>query len=355
MTAGSAELGGRESEGLAPEQREHLLRLTDYAAKWATAELISGLLQHPKLYAALADGATPERAAALSGLTPRQVGSLLASLEVEQVVRQGPAGFVLTPFGRSLESLRGWLDLFTRGYGGYFHEAAAVWGGRVDPGWRDRREVGLASVRMSEHDALPLVIALMDELNPAATRIVDFGCANGAYLVRLCEQRPDLHGVGLEPDALLVAEARGLVAQRGLDARVEIVHAAAQDFVPAQAPDFVVFAFVLQELTEQISVQGTTELLRMLGRRFPAAHFLAVEVDGAGREDPERMRTQAQRRGYYNYYYLLHDLTEQRLLSFAQWRELFGAAGFAIARERSVDPSVDDTGLTTGFALRYQG
>jgi hypothetical protein len=79
---------------------------------------------------------------------------------------------------------------------------------------------------------------------------------------------------------------------------------------------------------------------------------IAVEVDAAGRDDLARLRAEAQRRGYYNLYFLVHELTAQTLLTLPDWRALFAGCGFAIAAERMCEPEVDDTDLTVAFALR---
>jgi 2-ketoarginine methyltransferase len=332
-------------------ERQHLLRLLDCVSRWATAELISGLLQNGELFSALAAGATLDELVGKSSLTHRQTASLLCSLEVEDVVRRANGMYRLTDFGLSLPSLRGWMDLFVRGYGDYFHRARELWRGELGPDLRNMLEVGLASAGMSHHDAIPLVISLIESTNPAGSHVIDLGCADGAFLVALCEHRPELTGVGVEQDPHLAGQARRNVEAHGLRDRIQVVEAAAQDYVPETMPDFLVFAFVLQEIVGQIGDDGAVELLRLVGERFRSARILVVEVDGAGREDLDLMRGDPHRRGYYNYYYLLHDLTQQRLLAFDEWRRLFRKAGLRVELEQPCDPTVDPTGLTAGFAL----
>jgi 2-ketoarginine methyltransferase len=334
-----------------------LRRLLDYTSKWATAELLNGLLQHERLYAGLGDGLDEQAIVAACGLSGRQVRSLMTALEVEGVVKRDGTAYRLTAFGQQLGSLRGWMDLFMRGYGSYYRNAAALWHGTVDPAWRRIRHVGLASVRISEYGALPALERLIAELEPDARVVMDFGCANGQHLVRLCQRSPGLRGVGVEPSADLCREAERLVREQGLEGRVRIVNAPAQDFEPGndERPDVVVFAFVLQELVEQIGFDALVELLDSLQARHPDAWFLVVEVDPGPRARPQEMARDPYLRGYYNHYYLLHDFTDQRLLGFVEWRELFTKAGLEVHREEAIDPRVDPTGLERVFALRSSG
>jgi 2-ketoarginine methyltransferase len=335
--------------------KDHLYRLLDYVSKWATAELVAGLVQHHELYDALREGVTVGEASKLTRLSHRQVASLLETIRVEDIVDLQDDRYVLTDFGRSVGDLRGHMNLIMRGYQGFFHHAEDLWRGKVDPEWRSMREVGIASAQISEYDTIPLVTTLLHELYPAGSVVVDFGCGNALYLVKLCEQEPQLRGIGIEADKALCAEAHRMISEKGLQTRVQIVNAMAQDYVPEVEPDFIVFGFVLQELLEWIGVNSLERLLDTLGKRFPRTWFIVIEVDAAGRERTDDMRNDPHMRGYYNPYYMLHDFTQQRLLTFDRWRELFRRVGFEIHRELPVDPAADATGLERAFALRYRG
>jgi 2-ketoarginine methyltransferase len=245
------------------------------------------------------------------------------------------------------------MELFVNGYGGYFHNAAQLWSGTIDPGWRNMREVGLASARMAEHDVVPLLGKLLPTLNPDGATVLDFGCGNALYLVALCKQVPSLRGVGVEPSQALCVEAERLIRQEGLEGRITIANSKAEDYAPELPPDFILFGFVVQELIEQIGVDSTVEMLRSLGLRFPHAWFVVLEIDSSARKSIEAMRNQPLLRGFYNYYYTLHELTAQRLLTFDEWRDLFGRAGFVVHSITPVDPEVDDTGLVAAFALSF--
>ena len=334
------------------DTRAHQLRVMELAATWATAELLSGLLRHPDLCARLRAGAPLDELTRVSGLAPRQLRSLLRALTVEELVEHDGDRYRLRALGRDAETYRGWLDLYVRGYRTFFHHAEDLWAGDLGDCRRDMHAVGVASNAMSDHDAIPLVLATIDDVCPKAERVLDVGCADGIGIVRLCQLRPELSGVGVEPDPDSAAAARRLADGAGVGDRVRIVTGELADVELEEPPDVVIFSFVLQELIGQTSEADVRALLADLGRRWPDAVVIVVEVDAAGRDDEELLRRSPQRRGYYNLYFLVHDLTAQVLLTFPQWRRLFAETGFTVAAEHVCDPAVDDTDLTAAFALR---
>ena len=331
----------------APFRPEHIERLLGYVRGWATTELLTGLLAHPDLLSALADGASLDRLESLSGLDERPLTALLHALALEDVVEHTGGAYRLTEFGRALVPMRGFMELFTLGYPGFFRHADVLWGGTVDPAWRDMDQVGRASVAISEWGALPMTTQAVLRHRPGANTIVDVGCANGRSLIRLCELLPGIHGIALEPDADLSRHAEQLVAEAGLEDRVTVVNATAESWRPEAPVDVFVFGFVLQELVDDAAV---VTLLEGLHEGSPDAAFVVIEVDAAGWET-ERVGSHAHGLGYYNPYYLLHGLTAQRLRSVDRWIELFAEAGLRVIDTLTVDGSVDPTGNEVAIVL----
>jgi 2-ketoarginine methyltransferase len=331
---------------------EQLPLLLEYVAKWATAEILRGLLSHPELCAALAKGTTEHEISRMTGASRRQLRSLLQALEVEQIVVEHAGIWSLTPFGTAaIGPLSGWFELFLQGYGEYFRHADALWAGQPDPRWRDMRAVGRASINISRHGALPLVARLIGEHNPDAKLVVDVGCADATYLVELCASYSDLHGLGVEPSDQLRKEARDLISRAGLEHRISVVESIESLSAQPMDPAFFVFGFSLHELVEQRGRGAVVDMLRDIGSRHPDSRLLVVEADYGRRDDVEAMRSDAHLRGYYNYYYMLHDFTDQILLTRSQWREIFHDAGYVILEERAIDPDYDPTGLEIAFVL----
>ena len=279
--------------------------------------------------------------------------SLLQTLEVEDFVEQRDGRWSLTPFGAAAAGdLRGWFQLFLDAYGEFIRNAAALWAGKPDPSWRDMRSVGLASVRISEHGALPLVSQLITKHCPDAQMVVDVGCADATYLAALCAVHPTLRGIGIEPDERLREEAHQTIEQRGLSDRVHLVPELSDLATLDLDPDVFVFGFSLHEMVEQQGEDAVKELLADIGVGHPGALLLAAEADYSKRDDLAAMRADPHLRGYYNWYYMLHDFTDQVLLTRDQWRALFDDAGLTILDEPAIDPAFDPTGLEVVFALR---
>jgi 2-ketoarginine methyltransferase len=329
---------------------EHLETFMSLVAGWSTAELVTGVLAHPDLLDELTRGTTTARLGTLTGLPPRSLRSILRALEVEGMVQVEGEAVGFTELGRSLEPMRGWIELFTRGYRGIFHDAEAVLGGTIDPEGRDMMAVGRASIAISEHGAIPMAMQAIERYAPDATVVMDVGCATGQFVIRLCQRTPGLRGLAVEPDADLADAARRAVADADLGDRIEVLASAAQDLDPTVTAGVISFAFVLQELLEQTSRAEVVHLLATLRGQNPGAVFVVIEVDAAGWQSVH-MRDDAHLRGYYTPYFLVHDLTEQRLLSEAEWLEVFDDAGLGVLDTLRVDPDVDPTGLELAFVL----
>jgi 2-ketoarginine methyltransferase len=336
----------------AHQPHEHLPRLLDYVAKWATAEVLRGLLSFPELHSALAGGVTEDELCDIGTASNRQFRSLLQALEVEGIAAEASGVWSLTEFGSAATgTLIGWFDIFLSGYGEYFRNARALWAGEPDPRWRDMRSVGTSSVNISRHGALPLVARLIDRYQADASLVVDVGCADATYLVELCSSCPGLTGIGVEPAEQLRTDAQDLIARSGLGHRITLVDSIASLTSQEIHPDFFVFGFSLHELVEQTGRAAVIELLREIAREHPAARLLVAEADYSARSDVEAMTHDPHLRGYYNYYYMLHDFTDQILLTRPEWRDLFDEAGLTIIEERAIDPEYDPTGMEIVFVL----
>jgi 2-ketoarginine methyltransferase len=90
-------------------------------------------------------------------------------------------------------------------------------------------------------------------------------------------------------------------------------------------------------------------MVRTVITSSPGARLVVVEVDHRP-DDPTVMR-HGLGLAYYNPYYLLHQITRQRLATTDFWRELFAEAGAEILAWRACDPEVDSTGLEFGCVL----
>ncbi|MFH8495193.1 2-ketoarginine methyltransferase [Streptomyces coeruleorubidus] len=300
------------------------------------------------LYERLADG--PQEVSAMSaslGLDASRTSGFLRYLANENYLSLSGDTVSLTDKGRALGPYRPWYELLVGGYAETFQQITDVLHGK-GYATRDGRLVGIGSCGMSAYDALPLVRELMSDLPAAPASVVDLGCGDGTFLAGLVDGSGTVTGIGIDPYAPEESPAEGL----------RFVRSGATDYLreadaPESGPDssqICLAAFLLQEVLEQEGRGAVVELVRAALRR--SGHLAVVEVDHRP-ADPQVMR-HGLGLAYYNPYYLLHVLTEQRLESDAFWRELFQEAGARVVTRRVADPRVDSTGLEVGYLLTRQ-
>lgn len=269
------------------------------------------------------------------------------------VERDGP--FIsLTDLGVELTLVRPWYELLVGGYAGTLGELPAVM--KSNAGYANRRgaAVAVGSCGISQHDALPMVLELMSCV-PTPSAIVDLGCGDGTFLAGIALRYPAVPCIGVEPDAG-AHEAAEFVADRTQLQNLRIVTGNAIRFEQAngttQPGTCYLTAFVLQEILEQSGEDAVVELLRRTFKRDPSASWIVIEVD---LQHPLSDRDSQLALGYYNPYFLIHRITEQRLVPVGEWRRIFAVAGVDVVGEVFPDPDYDSLGLKVGFALRAKG
>ncbi|MFK0253885.1 2-ketoarginine methyltransferase [Streptomyces sp. NPDC090445] len=285
--------------------------------------------------------------AALLEFDAARTSGFLRYLANENYVTLSGDTVALTEKGRALGPYRPWYELLVGGYAETFQQVTDVLRGK-GYATRDGRLVGIGSCGMSAYDALPLVRELMSDLPAAPASIVDLGCGDGTFLTGLVGDSGTVTGIGVDPYAPEESAAEG----------VRFVRSGATDYVrrsadPDAEPDaqqLCLAAFLLQEVLEQEGRGAVVELVRGALRR--SGHLAVVEVDHRP-ADPQVMR-HGLGLAYYNPYYLLHVLTEQRLETERFWQDLFDEAGARMVSRRVVDPRVDSTGLEVGYLLTRQ-
>ncbi len=263
-------------------------------------------------------------------------------------------GWRLTSKARQTNEFRAWYKLLVGGYTSTFAQLGDTLRADAPYAGRNGGDVGAGSCGISAYDALPLAERLIGRLETDHTTVVDLGCGDAGFLAALCRSLPGVTGVGLEPDAGGFDLARARIEREGLADRVDLHQAGALDVVdldlPAHGNLCFLTAFVLQEVLEQRGREPIVAMLRETVRRHPDAHWLVIEVDYRA-DEPSVMR-HGLGLAYYNPYYLLHELTEQRLERREFWEELFHEAGLEVVAVGHPDDNVDSTGLEIGYLLR---
>jgi aspartate/methionine/tyrosine aminotransferase/SAM-dependent methyltransferase len=287
-------------------------------------------------------------------LNPRRTLALFQFLAVEGYIHLSPDGMVsLSSSGVLLHAMAPWYHLLVGGYSETLGQLTACL--KRDGGYATRNgaQVAQGSCGISQHDALPMVSALIEPVRDQIDRIVDIGCGDGSFLIDLIARTPGVNGLGIETSEATVEAARREVSARGLDARIEIRLDRGQALDTGEfskATVVYVVAFVLQEILEQSGRAILIATLRRLSDSVETAYFAIIEVDN--RIDDSLLMHHPLAKSYYNPYYLLHHLTEQRLESRDYWIDLFSEAELELLDENRPNREYDSLGLKMGFLLK---
>ena len=339
---------------IASDFEHRLIDALQPVRQWALASCIYHLFD-TGLYDALADadGRTTDELTTALGMDPRKLRGFLAYLRNEGLVAELDGRFTLTASARDMAEFRPWYTLLVGGYAETFQQLGDKLGAGAGWATRDGSRVGTGSCGISQYDAIPLSRKLIAAIPTSVDTVVDLGCGDGQYLVRLCEQEPGLSAIGVDPDARTVELARELIAREGLRDRIDVRQGTATSFAAEddELTDRTCFiaAFVLQEVLEQQGEDGLRSTLVQLFDRAPEAHLVVVEVDH--RPDDPQIMAHGLGLAYYNPYYLLHHLTEQRLETTAFWDRMFESAGLRVVDRAHADERVDSTRLEIGYLL----
>ncbi|MFI6504098.1 methyltransferase domain-containing protein [Nonomuraea typhae] len=283
--------------------------------------------------------------------------ALCVYLANEGYLARRAGGWRLTVKAEQLAPFRPWYTLLVGGYAQTFAQLPQVLRAGAPYASRDGAKVGEGSCGMSMFDALPLAGELLDELPGEGLTVVDLGCGDGAFLTELVRRRPGLRGVGVEPDETGSRLAAERVEREGLGDRVTIHRGRAADAAAlvreTEGPVCFLTAFVLQEMLEQDGADAVESLLRTAMRTRPGAHWLVIEVDH--RLGDRQAMAHALGTAYYNPYFLLHAITEQRLERREVWEAMFASAGLETVAFAHPDERVDSTRFELGYLLCAKG
>ncbi len=306
------------------------------------------------VFAALGDdpGIGAGALAARLGLDTERLQGLLYFLQNEGYV-VGDGGWSLTAKGAGLQVFAPWYEMLVGGYAPAMQQLGDV----LRPGapWatRNTTRVGAGSCGIGMYDALPLVQRLLAAADRPPSTVVDLGCGNADFLIELLLSRPGLRGVGVEPDPGSIELARQLRTERAVADRLELFTGTAADVIKLDLPDrgrdaCFMTAFVLQEMLRQDGEKAVEDLLRTTFETYPAARWLVVEMD---HKPASPIMAHGLALAFYNPYFLIHSITEQRLQTRQWWIDMFDRVGLTRLAAANPDDRADSTGLQFGFLL----
>ncbi len=306
-------------------------------------EMIRGYLETTTMHALLNVGLIGEMQkkprvdlagfAGREGLEMAVLEPLCEALYCLGMFERDGGGYGLSEKGRDIVAvMRGWLDV-CYGYSEVFQS--------LEPLLRKERVYGRDLYRRPDFVArgsgemegllfFPMVNDII--IANGYKRVLDLGCGDGTFLRTLCGLNPEVecYGIDLAPEA--VEEGNRALRETGLQARV---HLTALDIsrieqAPLPAIDAATVFFVLHELLF-FGEDVLLNFLRDFRRLFPGTPLIVCE---AVRPPAEEMRKHP---GISVYYFLYHDLTQQKPVDAGAWKVLFRAAGFQSIEERQLD------------------
>jgi 2-ketoarginine methyltransferase len=300
-------------------------------------------------------GSTAEALAEKLNLDPYRVLGLLRYLRNEGYTLLVDDGWQISPKAREVLTFAPWYEMLVGGYAPAMDQLGLVLRDGTRYATRNTTKVGEGSCGIGAYDALPLVEQLLVVVTADSPEtVVDLGCGDGSFLMDLLVLRPHLRGIGVEPDAGAVALGERRRDELALNTRMELVQAKAQDALGLDLPAdgrgiCFMTAFVLQELMQQEGTQAIEDLLSTTFERYPKARWLIVEMDHQPLAPVMGSHGLAQ--AFYNPYFLIHTITEQRLETQAWWEAMFTRLGLTTEAVANPDPRADSTGLQFGVLL----
>ena len=245
------------------------------------------------------------------------------------------SGYALSEKGRSVvEVMRGWLEI-CYGYDEVFHSLEGLLRKQKVYGRDLYRRSDFVARGSGEMENLLFFPMANDILNAKGyKRILDLGCGDGAFLRNLCGLNPEVQCFGIDLAPAAVEEGNRALREAGLEGRVSLfaldISKIEQVSGDLKDIDAATVFFVLHELL-YFGEDVLLNFLRSFRRLFPGAPLIAFE---AVRPPVEEMRRHP---GISVYYFLYHDLTQQKPVDADTWKQLFRAAGFESIEERSLD------------------
>jgi 2-ketoarginine methyltransferase len=285
-----------------------------------------------------------------------RIRGLIQYLANEGIVEQERNHLRLSGRGRDLLDLKPWYTLLVGGYSHTFAQLPKVLRAGLSYAERDSVQVGVGSCGISRHDALPMTRRLIEHAAQRPRTVVDLGCGDGTFLMDICGSTPDLYGLGIDPDERSVAAAIRAARRQGLSDRLSARTGTATDIFDLSAlprPYCFITAFVLQEVLEQSGRNAVVHMLRSTFDTYPESLWIVVEVDHRP-ADPAVM-SHGLGLAYYNPYYLIHQITEQRLEPSSYWEAIYREAGLHVLAVEHPDPRYDSLRLKMGYLLGRPG
>jgi len=164
--------------------------------------------------------------------------------------------------------------------------------------------------------------------------VMDLGCGDAEFLIILCEQDPKIQCHGFDYDEKAVNVAKEEIQKANMDGRISVFVDDMFDLKKGKSDWPTVDAFTAVDVFHEYLFDGTEKivaLLREMKETFPDTHLLVAEFC---KQPHEQLR---KRPTAFLEHHLLHNLTNQKILTAGEWEEIFEQAGYAIDEKRIFD------------------
>lgn len=272
------------------------------------------------------DGLTADAIAERGGERGDLLAASLRYLTARGLAAESGGGFTLTDQGRQVCDEYGYLVWLVGGYGEPLRRMDAFLEGSHrygDDYPRDGRWVADGAAIIGKTDVVPEAMKLL-ERNSFST-VLDLGCGNARFLVKLCEKFGS-NGIGVDLSPAACESAEKLIAESSIPdkVRVEVGDAGALDKVPGlDNVDLVVTFFLLHEILAS-GRDVLVDYLQKMSKAIPSgARLLIAEVE------PPRADGDTEQR-FTPEFTLVHNLMRQFLITAEEWTSVLADGGFAV-------------------------
>jgi 2-ketoarginine methyltransferase len=255
----------------------------------------------------------------------RLEGNTLEPAGIVKTLLQEPRG--LYELGYAYEPVMNALDGLLSG--------KAVFGKDVQ---RRTDWVGIGSGRLCQQLPYPVLGDLVARYG--GKRVIDLGCGDGAFMIWMLQHIPGLQVTGLDLDAPTAALARRRIAEENLADRAAVVcgdmfslvrgNGSMKDLPDLSQVDTITVCDTFHEYLWE-GEAPIIDFLKAVKSRRPG---ITVVMGDFCVQDEEWLRKHPIASLEHH---LWHDLTRQRLISEAEWRQVFDRAGMQVVDSRVFD------------------
>jgi 2-ketoarginine methyltransferase len=312
---------------------EDMLR---YARGYMVSQCMSGLL-NLGFFQMLSDDKKIDidLYAAENNLDKKILKSVCEYLYSLRILKKYEDAYMLDSEGKRLSDLSQGVFDFLYAYAPLFHDLGPLLKKEKTYG-RDifRREKFVAKGSAGITRYLPFPMAEDIIKTYGFRRILDLGCGSGEFLISLCEKNDDIkcYGVDISGEAIFFAREKVSEAGKGDKINLSVNSIFELDEIAKKWDDVEVLVsmFVLHEFLFEGKERVIT-LLRRLKKNFPGRYLIVCELC---KEPLESLR---KRPTAIAEHHLFHALSNQGVITFEEWKDIFREAGYGLAETRKFD------------------